>query len=65
MSDELNEIIRVLQLTTYDEEEWDADQLTVMINLFYLLSLYVVYRFSCVNEKLANSIGLEEGAECY
>lgn len=30
MSDELNEIIRVLQLTTYDEEEWDADQLTVV-----------------------------------
>lgn len=29
ISDELNEIIRVLQLTTYDEEEWDADQLTV------------------------------------
>lgn len=29
MSDELNEIIRVLQLTTYDEEEWEADQLTV------------------------------------
>ncbi|XP_078053012.1 vinculin isoform X10 [Augochlora pura] len=30
MSEELNEIIRVLQLTTYDEEEWDADQLTVL-----------------------------------
>ncbi|XP_032679553.1 vinculin isoform X3 [Odontomachus brunneus] len=30
MSDELNEIIRVLQLTTYDEEEWEADQLTVL-----------------------------------
>lgn len=30
MSDEINEIIRVLQLTTYDEEEWDADNLTVM-----------------------------------
>ncbi|XP_033214568.1 vinculin isoform X3 [Belonocnema kinseyi] len=30
MSDELNEIIRVLQLTTYDEEEWDADHLTVL-----------------------------------
>ncbi|XP_043266466.1 vinculin isoform X2 [Venturia canescens] len=30
ISDELNEIIRVLQLTTYDEEEWDADQLTVL-----------------------------------
>lgn len=30
MSDEINEMIRVLQLTTYDEEEWDADNLTVM-----------------------------------
>lgn len=30
MMDEINEIIRVLQLTTYDEDEWDADNLTVM-----------------------------------
>ena len=30
MGDEINEIIRVLQLTTYDEDEWDADNLTVM-----------------------------------
>jgi vinculin len=30
MTDEINEIIRVLQLTTYDEDEWDADNLTVM-----------------------------------
>ncbi|KAH9513752.1 hypothetical protein Btru_042006, partial [Bulinus truncatus] len=30
MSDEIHEIIRVLQLTTYDEDEWDADDLTVM-----------------------------------
>ena len=30
MSKEIEEIIRVLQLTTYDEEEWDADDLTVM-----------------------------------
>ncbi|XP_076339142.1 vinculin-like isoform X2 [Tachypleus tridentatus] len=30
MTDEINEIIRVLQLTTYDEDEWDADSLTVM-----------------------------------
>ncbi|XP_031788157.1 vinculin isoform X6 [Nasonia vitripennis] len=30
MSEEINEIIRVLQLTTYDEDEWDADQLTVL-----------------------------------
>ena len=31
MSEEINEIIRVLQLTTYDEDEWDADHLTVRI----------------------------------
>ena len=30
MSDEIHEIIRVLQLTVYDEEEWDADDITVM-----------------------------------
>ena len=30
LSDEIHDIIRVLQLTTYDEEEWDADDITVM-----------------------------------
>jgi vinculin len=30
MTDEVNEIIRVLQLTTYDEDEWDQDNVTVM-----------------------------------
>lgn len=30
ISDEINEIIRVLQLTTYDEDEWDSDSLTFM-----------------------------------
>lgn len=30
MTDEVNEIIRVLQLTTYDEDEWNTDNLTVM-----------------------------------
>ncbi|CAG0904371.1 unnamed protein product, partial [Cyprideis torosa] len=30
MTDEINEIIRVLQLTTYDEDEWALDPLTVM-----------------------------------
>lgn len=30
MADEIHEIIRVLQLTTYDEDEWDADDITVM-----------------------------------
>ena len=26
----VNEIIRVLQLTTYDEDEWDSDNVTMM-----------------------------------
>ncbi|KAF0309831.1 Vinculin [Amphibalanus amphitrite] len=30
MGDEITEIIRVLQLTTYDEDEWDADVLTAL-----------------------------------
>ncbi|KAJ1352004.1 hypothetical protein KIN20_008192 [Parelaphostrongylus tenuis] len=30
MTDEMHEIIRVLQLTTYDEDEWDADNVTVI-----------------------------------
>ena len=30
MSEEVSEVIRVLQLTTYDEDEWDSDNLTVM-----------------------------------
>ena len=29
-SNEIHEIIRVLQLTTYDEDEWGADDITVM-----------------------------------
>ena len=27
MSEEVGEVIRVLQLTTYDEDEWDSDNL--------------------------------------
>uniref|UniRef100_A0A0N4Z3B8 Vinculin n=1 Tax=Parastrongyloides trichosuri TaxID=131310 RepID=A0A0N4Z3B8_PARTI len=30
MTEEVNEIIRVLQLTTYDEDEWDSDNVTAM-----------------------------------
>lgn len=42
MSDELNEIIRVLQLTTYDEEEWDADQLTVSYFLLFTHTILLI-----------------------
>lgn len=30
MTDEINEIIRVLQLTTYDEDEWESDDLNLI-----------------------------------
>lgn len=30
MCDKINEIIRILQLTTYDEDEWLNDDLTIM-----------------------------------
>jgi vinculin len=30
MSDEVCEIVRVLQLTTYDEDEWESDAAAVM-----------------------------------
>ena len=30
MTDEINEIVRVLQLTTYDEDEWETDPLVLM-----------------------------------
>ena len=30
LSDEINEMIRILQLTTYDEDEWMSDDLTIM-----------------------------------
>lgn len=65
MSDELNEIIRVLQLTTYDEEEWEADQLTVS----RFASRDVITQLTCGNEILCNLIivyvGAEESSECY
>jgi vinculin len=41
MTDEINEIIRVLQLTTSDDEDWDADNLAsvrrAIVRVFYVL----------------------------
>ncbi len=42
MSKEIEEIIRVLQLTTYDEDEWDADDLTVMKKALVCVTLYQI-----------------------
>ncbi len=31
MIEEVHEIVRVLQLTTYDEDEWESDNVTLMV----------------------------------
>jgi len=56
MSNEIHEIIRVLQLTTYDEEEWDADDITVMKKAQVLLLLNLLLSTSVNVEKLATFI---------
>lgn len=43
MTDEINEIIRVLQLTTYDEDEWQADALTRTKKAYVRLSIVVMH----------------------
>lgn len=35
MSEEVGEVIRVLQLTTYDEDEWDSDNLVSTTIIFF------------------------------
>ena len=32
MSEEVGEMVRVLQLTTYDEDEWDSDNLVRILS---------------------------------
>lgn len=53
MTDEINEIIRVLQLTNYDEDEWDVDNLTVMkkaqVNCSFLLNFCGIWYFALSN----------------
>ncbi|XP_031370905.1 vinculin isoform X12 [Apis dorsata] len=60
MSDELNEIIRVLQLTTYDEEEWDADQLTVLKKAQSAIESRIRAAYDWLDDGLALRGGLGE-----
>ena len=56
VSNEIHEIIRVLQLTTYDEEEWDADDITVMKKARVCLQsspLFIVSRTSLKKTRFA------------
>lgn len=44
MTDEINEIIRVLQLTNYDEDELDVDNISVMKKAqVWYFSAYVLF----------------------
>lgn len=63
MSDELNEIIRVLQLTTYDEEEWEADQLTV--SYFTLLDVIIQFIWIMKFHVILLLLGVEKGSKCH
>lgn len=60
MTDEINEIIRVLQLTSYDEEQSDLDNLTVLKKLqnaivnkvntandWLLVSYFLLFHYCC------------------
>lgn len=44
MSDEVQEIIRVLQLTTYDEDTSELDNITVSFSLFFLQDFFIKIR---------------------
>ena len=43
MSEEVGEMIRVLQLTTYDEDEWDSDNLVTFFSGCILQKLAIIY----------------------
>ncbi|KAH8235890.1 hypothetical protein KR032_010306 [Drosophila birchii] len=57
MSDELQEIIRVLQLTTYDEDTSELDNLTVLKKL----SNAITNKMQLANEWLSNPYALRGG----
>lgn len=57
MLDEVNEIIRVLQLTTYDEDEWDADNLTVMKKAIVIfLYFFHVFLVVFIDENIRKNV---------
>ncbi|KAI5734999.1 hypothetical protein M8J77_013013 [Diaphorina citri] len=60
MTDELHEIIRVLQLTTYDEDEWDADNLTVMKKAHSAIQSKMRTAYDWLEDPLALRGGLGE-----
>nr|XP_022907076.1 vinculin isoform X4 [Onthophagus taurus] len=60
MSDEINEIIRVLQLTSYDEEQSDLDNLTVLKKLQSAIQNKVTTANDWLNDPKALKGGIGE-----
>ncbi|KAL4084897.1 hypothetical protein QTP88_027768 [Uroleucon formosanum] len=60
MTGELLEIIRVLQLTTYDEDEWEADNITVMRKALNVIEGKVHTAHDWLQEPLSMPGGLGE-----
>jgi len=51
MSEEVGEMVRVLQLTTYDEDEWDSD------NLVFLQFCYSSYFDFALHQTQSQELG--------
>ncbi|XP_003746107.1 vinculin [Galendromus occidentalis] len=60
MSEEINEIIRVLQLTTYDEDEWESDNLTGMKRLQNAIQGRIQYAHDWLEDPTAMPGGVGE-----
>lgn len=60
ISDEINEIIRVLQLTTYDEDEWDSDSLTFMKRALGAITSKIQTAHDWLEDPMALNGGLGE-----
>ncbi|XP_022661319.1 vinculin-like isoform X4 [Varroa jacobsoni] len=60
MSEEINEIIRVLQLTTYDEDEWESDNLTGMKRLQNAIQGRIQYAHDWLDDPTAMPGGVGE-----
>lgn len=62
IAQEINEIIRVLQLTTYDDDEWDSDSLTYMKRALGAMTSKVQSAHDWLEDSYAPNGGIGEKA---
>lgn len=62
IADELEEIIRVLQLTTYDDDEWDSDSLSYMKRALGAMTSKIQSAHDWLEDPLAPNGGIGEKA---